>query len=93
MSSATVYGVARQNFSLQADVGTTHVYYDTTTTLIIQPDVYYLPRTVRPKHLRSIQIDTPFETPMDQSFKYRASHSQSVFKLRAQSTYPKAVHH
>ena len=44
-SSATDYGVARQNFSLQVDVGTTHVYYDTTTTLIIQPDVYYLPRS------------------------------------------------
>ena len=44
-SSATVHGVARQNFSLQVDVGTTHVYFDTTTTLIIQPDVYYLPRS------------------------------------------------
>ena len=43
-SSATVYGVAQQNFSLQVDVGMTHVY-DTTTTLIIKPDIYYLPRS------------------------------------------------
>ena len=42
--SATVHGVANQAFSLQVDVGRTFVY-NTTTTLNIQPDVYYIPRS------------------------------------------------
>ncbi len=42
--SATVHGMAKQDFSLQVDVGNTFVY-DTTTTLSIRPDVYYVPRS------------------------------------------------
>ncbi|KAF8344462.1 hypothetical protein F5887DRAFT_971369 [Amanita rubescens] len=42
--SATVHGVAQQDFSLQVDVGNTFVY-DTTMTLSIRPDVYYVPRS------------------------------------------------
>jgi hypothetical protein len=38
--------------------------------------------TVRPKHWRSVQIDTPSEKPMDENFKYRTSHSPSISKLR-----------
>ncbi|KAM6492524.1 hypothetical protein JOM56_012248 [Amanita muscaria] len=45
--SATVHGVAQQDFSLRVDVGSTSVY-DTTTKLSIRPDVYYVPRSGQP---------------------------------------------
>ncbi|KAH9953866.1 hypothetical protein BGW80DRAFT_1439868 [Lactifluus volemus] len=41
---ATVYGVAQQDFSLHVDVCSTFIY-DSTSTLNIQPDVYYVPQS------------------------------------------------
>jgi hypothetical protein len=43
-SAATVRGVAIQDFSLHIDVGSTFVYY-ITSTLHIQANVYYIPRS------------------------------------------------
>jgi hypothetical protein len=41
---ATVYGAAQQDFSLHVDVCSTFIY-DSTSTLNIQPDVYYVPQS------------------------------------------------
>jgi hypothetical protein len=42
--AATDHAVVHQDFSLRI-VGSTFVYYDATTKLHIQPDVYYIPRS------------------------------------------------
>src|SRR6266550_4004447 len=38
--------------------------------------------TGRLNHWRSVQIDMRSETPMDENFKYRTSHSPSIPKLQ-----------